>query len=313
MNNCLNLNLNSVNYNTEDITNRYDIQWNRDVGSGANGKIYICIEKCTGEKFALKILDDNTQSRNELEMQCICQVSEFIVPIHEVFINYMRLRKAYPEMKKQYICVVMELMKGGDLFTLISDREKLNEKEAAFLIKQIAQGLATIHSLGIAHRDLKPENILLANYYLGSESIMANNVKIGDFGYAKEDDQLLSPVYTLYYVSPEVVMNDTIHCERTVQQPYDKRCDLWSLGVILYIMLLGYPPFTPAIAGTNKLTNAMKDNIIHCKMMIYDQKEYDTLSEEARNVIKSLLQPNPDDRITLEELLNHSWMRQNTF
>ena len=148
------LNCDSVHINHSDITEKYEIKWNQVLGSGLNGDVYRCIEKNTNEQYALKFLSNSASSRMEIDLHGECQSSEHVVGIRDMY--YCELNA--PVMRqipvKYYMCVVMELMKGGDLYDVITDRKKLNEAQASHFAKQIALGISDIHNRGTPARHL---------------------------------------------------------------------------------------------------------------------------------------------------------------
>lgn len=161
--------------------------------------------------------------------------------------------------------VVFEMMTGGELFDRIAAKRKFNEQEASAVIRQVASALHYLHRKNIAHRDLKPENLL---YTSSAEDA---HLKIADFGFAKVDKgDLVTPIYTPYYVPKEILeAQDHMAAKRSGLIPqsqvyaYDKSCDMWSLGVVLYILLCGYPPFQSEIQG-QQLSAEMKRKIGKC-------------------------------------------------
>lgn len=204
--------------------------------------------------------------------------------------NIVKLYETYQD--KENIYLVMELCSGGELFDRIISQGSFDEIYAANLMKQVLSTICYCHDHGIVHRDLKPENFLFLNKNHNAP------LKIIDFGLAarvnNEDISLNTRAGTPYYVAPEVL-----------QGKYDKQCDMWSLGVILYILLCGYPPFH----GSN-------DNIILHKVQkgVYAFKEEDWkhVSFLAIDLIRKLLTYNPVDRITARDALNHPWITRFT-
>ncbi|EAK88852.1 calcium/calmodulin dependent protein kinase with a kinas domain and 4 calmodulin-like EF hands [Cryptosporidium parvum Iowa II] len=200
--------------------------------------------------------------------------------------NIVKLYETYQD--KENIYLVMELCSGGELFDRIISQGSFDEIYAANLMKQVLSTICYCHDHGIVHRDLKPENFLFLNKNYNAP------LKIIDFGLAarvnNEDTSLNTRAGTPYYVAPEVL-----------QGKYDKQCDMWSLGVILYILLCGYPPFH----GSN-------DSIILHKVQkgVYAFKEEDWkhVSFLAIDLIRKLLTYNPSERITARDALNHPWI-----
>uniref|UniRef100_A0A4W2CZX1 non-specific serine/threonine protein kinase n=1 Tax=Bos indicus x Bos taurus TaxID=30522 RepID=A0A4W2CZX1_BOBOX len=194
------------------------------LGLGINGKVLQIFSKRTQEKFALKMLQDCPKARREVELHWRASQCPHIVRIVDVYENLYAGRKC--------LLIVMECLDGGELFSRIQDRgdQAFTEREASEIMKSIGEAIQYLHSINIAHRDVKPENLLYT-------SKRPNAIlKLTDFGFAKETtshNSLTTPCYTPYYVAPEVLG----------PEKYDKSCDMWSLGVIMYILLCGYPPF----------------------------------------------------------------------
>ncbi|KFP06173.1 MAP kinase-activated protein kinase 2, partial [Calypte anna] len=178
----------------------------------------------TGSLFFLQMLQDCPKARREVELHWRASQCAHIVRIMDVYENLYQGRKC--------LLIVMECLDGGELFSRIQDRgdQAFTEREASEIMKSIGEAIQYLHSINIAHRDVKPENLLYT-------SKRPNAVlKLTDFGFAKETtthNSLATPCYTPYYVAPEVLG----------PEKYDKSCDMWSLGVIMYILLCGYPPF----------------------------------------------------------------------
>ncbi|CAN7988138.1 unnamed protein product, partial [Ixodes hexagonus] len=205
------------------ITQDYSIS-DQVLGLGINGKVVECYHRTAGSKFALKVLRDNVKARREVDLHWRASNCQHIVNIADVYEN------AYGG--NRCLLVVMECMEGGELFQRIQERAEgaFTEREAAEIIRDICKAVAHLHRMNIAHRDLKPENLL---YSKPDDSAV---LKLTDFGFAKETtnfNSLQTPCYTPYYVAPEVLGPER----------YDKSCDMWSLGVIMYILLCGFPPF----------------------------------------------------------------------
>ncbi|KAL3814721.1 hypothetical protein ACJIZ3_015989 [Penstemon smallii] len=184
--------------------------------------------------------------------------------------------------------LILELCSGGELFDRIVAQARYNEAEAAAVVRQIAQGLAALHRANIVHRDLKPENCLFLNKDENSP------LKIMDFGLSSVED-FTDPVVGLFgsidYVSPEALLRDKI----------TPKSDIWSLGVILYILLSGYPPF---FAQSNKQKQQM---IINGQFSFYE-KTWKNISSSVKQLITSLLKVDPNMRPSAEEILRHPWV-----
>ncbi|XP_062321054.1 MAP kinase-activated protein kinase 3-like isoform X2 [Osmerus eperlanus] len=194
------------------------------LGLGITGKVLECYCKKTGKKCALKILYDSPKARREIELHRRVSGGPYIVQILSLYENIHQGKKC--------LLIIMECMEGGELFSRIQARgdQAFTEREASEIMRDIGTAIEYLHHMDIAHRDIKPENLL----YNTKESNAV--LKLTDFGFAKETtshNSLQTPCYTPYYVAPEVLG----------PEKYDKSCDMWSLGVIMYILLCGFPPF----------------------------------------------------------------------
>jgi len=202
--------------------------------------------------------------------------------------NCVQLFEMFETPKKIYM--VMELLTGGELFDRIVAKGNFSEKEASDLIKDIVGAIAYLHSIGIVHRDLKPENLIYLNQKPDSL------IKITDFGLAKyrnanKPDAMTTACGTPGYVAPEVLKNE----------PYGKAVDMWSIGVILYILLCGFPPFY------HESTAALYKQI---KKGEFDFPEpyWSEVSDAAKDLIRKLLTVDPKKRFTAEQVLSHPWI-----
>ena len=189
----------------------------------------------------------------------------------------------------------MELMEGGELFDRLVEVEHYTEKQAVEAFRPLVDAIRYCHSLGIVHRDLKPENLL---YKTKDEDSL---LKVSDFGFSKflipkAQEQLYTACGTPTYVAPEIIGNFG----------YDSKVDCWSLGVILYVMLCGYPPFYAE--ENNELFQLIKE----CDYEFHEPY-WDNISEDAKDLIKKLLVADPVKRLSAEEILKHPWITQNTY
>lgn len=200
--------------------------------------------------------------------------------------------------------LVLEKINGGELFNRIVKKTKLNQPETKNIFCQLLTGLSYLHSMGIVHRDLKPENILLEIKH-GDQKFPWDTdehsicVKIADFGLAKFIGNL-SFTNTLCgtpaYVAPEVLVNRKI-------RHYNKAVDMWSVGVLLYVCLCGFPPFSEELGPPN-----MRQQIIDARFAFYSPY-WDNISDDALDLITRLLVADPNKRLTVEEAMNHAWLR----
>lgn len=181
----------------------------------------------------------------------------------------------------------MELVTGGELFDRIVEKGSYSEKDAADLIKQVLSAVAYMHEEGVVHRDLKPENLL---YYSPDAD---SKIMISDFGLSKMEDSgvMATACGTPGYVAPEVL----------AQKPYGKAVDVWSIGVISYILLCGYPPFYDE-NDANLFAQILKGEFE------FDSPYWDDISEEAKDFIRSLMCVNVENRLTCHTALEHSWI-----
>ena len=296
------------------ISEKYSIQWDQTLGSGVNGDVYKCTENSTGKVYAVKLLPDCEDSQREVTIQTSCNANEHIVPIYDAYCNAIVMNNKQgteDEISYNSLFLVMELMNGGELFDHLQQKQ-VCEEEAKHLVRQIVDALNFLHTNNIAHRDLKPENILMNVSISEKQKEEGITLKLADFGYAEQDEQgLTNPVYTIYYVAPEVLLNDTRFNQHSDVSScpitYDKKCDLWSLGVITYIMLMGYPPFSPD--GSNiEMTKNMYQSIV-TGSFYYEENDWKKYSGDAHDFVFSLLKVNPEERPCARELLLHPWLK----
>lgn len=260
------------------------------IGVGVSGKVLTCKNKKTGLVYALKSLKDNDKSRREVELQTrACSGSEYIVKVTDIYENVINSKKV--------LLVVMEYMRGGELFYLITERKrKFTEEDVAKIMFQICSAVKHLHSMNIAHRDLKPENLLLS---ANDENTI---IKLTDFGFAKEvNTGLVTPCYTPYYVAPEI-----LKAKIELLSTYDISCDIWSLGVIMYILIAGYPPFQ---STQNKVTPNMRKKILEADYT-FPAKEFHEVSQEAKDLIDGMLEIDPAKRITILDIMKSDWIRK---
>lgn len=269
------------------ITEDYKVT-SQVLGLGINGKVLEVFHKKTQAKYALKMLQDCPKAKREVELHWRASPCSHIVRIIDVYENLYQGRKC--------LLIVMECMEGGELFSRIQDRgdQAFTEREASDIMKSIGEAIQFLHGINIAHRDVKPENLLFSTKRPNAL------LKLTDFGFAKETtthNSLATPCYTPYYVAPEVLG----------PEKYDKSCDMWSLGVIMYILLCGYPPFYSNHGLA--ISPGMKRRI---RMGQYEfpNPEWSDVSEEAKQLIRTLLKTDPTQRMTITEFMNHPWINQ---
>lgn len=260
---------------------------NEVLGAGVSGNVYVCYHRTTRVKHALKILKDNPRSRNEVDIHWRLSLHPNIVAIKAVYENNYK--------QKPHLFVVMECMDGDELLKRIQDEKNFTEADTALLFRKIVLAVRYIHQMDIAHRDLKPENLLFSSSSPDSE------LKLTDFGFAKHQSLgLQTPCYTPYYVAPEVLQN-----ERMSRTTYGRACDVWSLGVILYILLCGYPPFYTEHGGN--ISPGMRRRIRLGEFQ-FPAEEWGSISKEVQELITHMLKVDANQRYTIDEVAQHPWV-----
>ncbi|GAB1610147.1 hypothetical protein Ahia01_001300700, partial [Argonauta hians] len=290
----------SLHIKTHLILDDYIIYWQQKLGNGLSGPVRLCRKKSTEEMFAVKCLSDCPRTRTEVKLHTLCSNHPHIVTVHDVYANSVKLLG--DSIAKPCLLMVMELMEGGELFHRILKERGFTEKLATSYLRQIASAIERCHSQNVAHRDLKPENLLLKDN--SSDAL----VKLTDFGFATVDNGHLTASYcTPYYVAPEVLKAGLYkrqgrkHIIQTSEPcVYDKSCDMWSLGVIYYIMLCGgCPPFYSE-SETSQLSGAMQRNILAGQFKQFPESSL--ISHSAKDIIRRLLHVDPTQRMTIGQL-----------
>ncbi|XP_042166994.1 calcium/calmodulin-dependent protein kinase type II subunit beta isoform X2 [Oncorhynchus tshawytscha] len=262
-----------------------DFQLYEELGKGAFSVVRRCVKLCTGQEYAAKIINTkklSARDHQKLEREArICRLLK-----HS---NIVRLHDSISEEGFHYL--LFDLVTGGELFEDIVAREYYSEADASHCIQQILEAVLHCHQSGVVHRDLKPENLLLASKCKNAA------VKLADFGLAIEvqgDQQAwFGFAGTPGYLSPEVLRKEA----------YGKPVDIWACGVILYILLVGYPPFWDE--DQHKLYQQIKAGAYD-----FPSPEWDSVTPEAKNLINQMLTINPAKRITAQEALKHPWVSQ---
>ncbi|XP_059407154.1 calcium/calmodulin-dependent protein kinase (CaM kinase) II beta 1 isoform X27 [Carassius carassius] len=265
------------------FTDEYQLY--EELGKGAFSVVRRCVKLSTGQEYAAKIINTkklSARDHQKLEREArICRLLK-----HP---NIVRLHDSISEEGFHYL--LFDLVTGGELFEDIVAREYYSEADASHCIHQILDSVHHIHQHDIVHRDLKPENLLLASKCKNAA------VKLADFGLAIEvqgDQQAwFGFAGTPGYLSPEVLRKEA----------YGKPVDIWACGVILYILLVGYPPFWDE--DQHKLYQQIKAGAYD-----FPSPEWDTVTPEAKNLINQMLTINPSKRITAQEALKHPWVCQ---
>ena len=264
----------------------YDM--NDVIGEGGFALVYSCRHKRNAKDYAVKeVIDENYEADGENlkeEIDALKRLREgpYVVRLFDVF----------REEDRTY--VVMEEMKGGDLLERLTEKDHFSEKESRKISRTLLEAIGFCHRKKIVHRDIKPENILLA------DKKDDTTIKLADFGCARymddefvEECKLTTLCGSPQYVAPELY---------THEDGYDERCDLWSAGVVIFVILGGYAPFE---APTNELPEMITDGYFE-----FHPKYWIDISKPPKELIESLLEVNPDDRASVDEALDSEWLKR---
>ena len=271
----------------KDIKQKYDID-PREIGHGHYGVVRRARDKATRQMYAIKTIRKSKISR----LESLRREIEILQTVDHP--NIIKLVDVYEDEK--FLHLVTELCTGGEMFDRIiaktkSEEGHYSEADAATIMRKILDAIDYIHTVhNICHRDLKPENFLFMTQAEDAE------LKIIDFGlsrFEEEQKYMTTRVGTPYYIAPEVL-----------SRMYDKSCDLWSCGVIMYILLCGYPPFYGD-------TDAEIFASVRKAEFNFPSPEWDEISDQAKTLIQTLLSKNPKNRPTAAEALNHEWFLMN--
>jgi len=285
------------------------------LGKGAYASVQTCVNMYTEVEYAVKIIDKvpgHSRARvfKEIDLFHHCQGHKNIIQLIEYF----------EEVDRFYL--IFEKVSGGQLLDHIQRRKFFTEQEAAHIVSDVASALEFLHAKGIAHRDLKPENVLcvyndrltpvkLCDFDLGS------GIKFHSGGGSDTTPLLLTPVGSAEFMAPEIVEAFIEDTEDDLK--YDKRCDLWSLGVMMYILLCGYPPFSGscgtqcgwAQGGACDLCQINLFSNIQDGKYEFHQREWGNISAQAKDLIRKLLVKNARNRLSAGDVLNHPWLNNN--
>ncbi|XP_072419134.1 calcium/calmodulin-dependent protein kinase type 1D isoform X1 [Chiloscyllium punctatum] len=267
----------------DDIKNIFEFK--EVLGTGAFSEVVMAKEKTTGKMFAIKCIPKKALKGKESSIENEIAVLRRIK--HE---NIVALEDIYESPNHLYL--VMQLVSGGELFDRIVEKGFYTEKDASTLIRQVLDAVQYLHKMCIVHRDLKPENLL---YFSPDEE---SKIMISDFGLSKMEgtgDVMSTACGTPGYVAPEVL----------AQKPYSKAVDCWSIGVISYILLCGYPPFY------DENDSRLFEQILKAEYE-FDCPYWDDISESAKDFIKRLMEKDPNKRYTCEQALRHPWIAGDT-
>ncbi|XP_005464609.1 serine/threonine-protein kinase DCLK2 isoform X2 [Oreochromis niloticus] len=252
------------------------------IGDGNFAVVKECVERSTGQEYALKIID-----------KARCCGKEHLIENEVAVLRRVRhpsiIQLIEVDETPTQLFLVMELVKGGDLFDAITSSTKYSERDASAMVFNLAGAIKYLHRMNIVHRDIKPENLLVCEYPDGTKSL-----KLGDFGLATVVE---GPLYTVCgtptYVAPEII----------AETGYGLKVDIWAAGVITYILLCGFPPFR----SENNVQEELFDQILRGKLE-FPSPDWDTISLPAKMLISQMLQVNVDARFTADEVLSHPWV-----
>ncbi|XP_077142733.1 serine/threonine-protein kinase 33 [Ranitomeya variabilis] len=266
-----------------------------ELGRGSFGVVIEATHKETGKKWAIKKVHREKAGSSavkllEREVSILKRVNhDHLIHLEEVFETPKR------------VYLVMELCEGGELQTILHRKKLLSESETRHVIHSLASAIAYLHKNDIVHRDLKLENILVQSPDVAEGEVMALNIKVTDFGLAVQkggvgsENMLQSTCGTPIYMAPEVIN----------AHDYSQQCDIWSIGVIMYMLLSGDPPFMGS--SEDKLFEHIKRGKLN-----FSSPVWQSVSEAAKDVLQKLLRVDPADRITANELLDNSWITGDT-
>lgn len=267
------------------VSDRYII--GKKIGEGAFAKVHICKLRSTREQYACKIVDKRRMkamfrrpSKSNIEKRVKTEIQVSIKMAHP---NIIKIFEYFES--ERYIWIIMELMKGGELFDYIIERGMLTENDAIAIMRQVLHALKFIHEKNIIHRDIKPENLMLKDKH-------SMNVKVIDFGMSKVfcpgEEATRSRLGTPGYMAPEIMRG----------QKYTKAVDMWSVGCVTYILLCGYMPFDETYGKSSKYVTDFPD------------KEWGAISKIAREFISALINADPKARMTSTQALAHPWLSE---
>ena len=277
-------------------------KYGRIIGQGAFGKVNLGLNVLTGRVVAIKSFNKSNLNSNSENMKKIVYETNLMKKLNHP--NITKILELFEE--KEYILIIMEYINGGNLFSFLKKHRTVSEKTAKLLYKQIILGIKYMHEQNIVHRDIKLENILID---------LNNNIKICDFGIGRvlssPDQPLFDQCGTPMYIAPEILL-----CSK------DKGykgfpVDIWSSGIVLYILLSGTLPFSfkntsESLMGS-KESKIEEDNNnsleLQYSIVNNEPKEIENLSNEGKDLLRKILQKDPKKRITCEEILNHPWMK----
>lgn len=257
------------------------------LGKGSFGEVILCKDKITGHECAVKVISKR-QVKQKTDKESLLREVQLLKELDHP--NIMKLYEFFEDAGYYYL--VGELYSGGELFDEIINRKRFSEVDAARIVRQILTGINYMHKNKVVHRDLKPENLLLESKAKDA------NIRIIDFGLSthfEASKKMKDKIGTAYYIAPEVLHGT-----------YDEKCDVWSTGVILYILLSGCPPFN----GANEYEILKK---VEKGKYTFDLPQWKKVSEPVKDLIRKMLTYVPSMRISAREAVEHPWIKKMAF
>ena len=266
------------------LFDKYEVK--QKIGKGKFGLVKFGINKETKQQVAIKIMAKKNMDKSDLELAKV-EIDILKIGQHP---NIIKLYDIYEN--ENYIYIIMEYCSGGDLLSYFEHYDyELKETKVCEIIHKLSMAIYYLHSYGIVHRDLKPENILMTD--LTPEA----DIRLLDFGLSKivgNEEKCTEPYGTLSFVAPEVLQG----------KPYDKSVDLWSIGIITFLLLCGYLPFDDKHSEREIARQTIQDPVP------FESKIWSKYSSEAKNFVEGLLQKKPEKRLSIKEILEHPWIKK---
>ena len=266
------------------LFDKYEVK--QKIGKGKFGLVKFGINKETKKPVAIKIMAKKNMDKSDLELAKV-EIDILKIGQHP---NIIKLYDIYEN--ENYIYIIMEYCSGGDLLSYFEYNEyELPEEKVCEIIHKLSMAIYYLHSYGIVHRDLKPENILMTDLSPKAD------IRLLDFGLSKiigNDEKCTEPYGTLSFVAPEVLQG----------KPYDKSVDLWSIGIITFLLLCGYLPFDDKHSEREIARQTIQDPVP------FEDKIWNKYSPEAKTFVEGLLQKKPEKRYSIKEILEHPWIKK---
>ncbi|XP_070552659.1 serine/threonine-protein kinase DCLK1-like [Ptychodera flava] len=266
------------------ISDKYDV--GKVIGDGNFAVVKECVDRSTNKEYALKIINKmKCKGKEHMIESEVCILRRVKHP------NIILLLAEYDSPAELYL--IMELVKGGDLFDAIQSANKYTERDASGMIYNLASSIKYLHAMNIVHRDIKPENLLVCEHEDGSKSL-----KLGDFGLATlVTEPLFTVCGTPTYVAPEILM----------ETGYGLKVDIWAAGVITYILLCGFPPFRSDRGDQDEIFDQILIGDFD-----FPSPYWDDVSDSAKELISSMLEVDPEKRFSANDVLDHPWVADDT-